>query len=66
MVMPGVGFDFERTRIGYGKGFYDRYLTDKPELNTLAIGFECQLLKHIPTDANDIKPKCLVTEKRIL
>ena len=66
MIMPGVGFDLNRNRIGYGKGFYDRYLSNKPELDTIAIGFECQLRNNIPAEFNDIRPKCLITETRIL
>ena len=41
MIMPGVAFDAGRNRIGYGKGFYDKYLQDKEALQfrTIAIGF---------------------------
>ena len=58
MIIPGVAFDSLRNRIGYGKGFYDRFLADKEELQlrTLAVGFKCQLVDEIPTENNDIKP----------
>jgi len=58
MLMPGVAFDGMRNRIGYGKGFYDRYLFDKPalQLRTIAIGFKCQKVEAIPANDNDIKP----------
>lgn len=58
MLMPGVAFDCYRNRIGYGKGFYDRYLMDKDslQLRTLAVGFKCQLVEEIPSDKTDIKP----------
>ena len=56
--MPGVAFDKQRNRIGYGKGFYDRYLADKEklQLRTIAIGFQCQLVEAALSDRNDIKP----------
>ena len=58
LLMPGVGFDPYRNRMGYGKGFYDRFLADKEELWTrsIAIGHACQMTEEIPASQNDIKP----------
>lgn len=57
MLMPGCAFDREGNRIGYGKGFYDRYLEDKKELPTIAVGFLCQITEErIPAEKNDIRP----------
>lgn len=56
MIMPGVAFDVLRNRIGYGKGFYDRYLSDKESMHTIAVGFDCQKVAMIESDENDIRP----------
>lgn len=58
MIMPGVAFDAGRNRIGYGKGFYDKYLQDKEalQLKTIAVGFRCQMTDTIPAEENDIRP----------
>ncbi|MCI9337779.1 MAG: 5-formyltetrahydrofolate cyclo-ligase [Lachnospiraceae bacterium] len=58
MLMPGVAFDPFRNRLGYGKGFYDRYLADKPGLclHTIAVGYRCQLLAKLPADHRDVRP----------
>lgn len=56
MLMPGVAFDAMRSRIGYGMGFYDRYLSDKQELHTIAVGFACQMVANIDPEETDIKP----------
>lgn len=58
MLMPGVAFDRERNRIGYGKGFYDKFLADKKalQLRTIAVGYQCQLFSKLPADEKDIKP----------
>lgn len=58
MLMPGAVFDLYRSRIGYGKGFYDRYLADKEglQLRTIGVGYRCQLVEEIPAEAWDIKP----------
>lgn len=56
MLIPGVAFDALRSRIGYGLGFYDRYLSDKEELRTIAIGFACQMVRYIDAEETDIRP----------
>lgn len=58
MLMPGAAFDCFRNRIGYGGGFYDRYLGDRPALQqrTIAVGFKCQMVEEIPTESTDIRP----------
>ena len=66
MLMPGVGFDPERNRIGQGGGFYDRYLAAHPDMTTLALSFDCQIVEHIPTEETDLKPDLIVTESRII
>lgn len=58
MLMPGAAFDCFRNRIGYGGGFYDRYLGDRPALQqrTIAVGFKCQMAEEIPAESTDIRP----------
>lgn len=58
LLMPGVAFDPFRNRLGYGKGFYDRYLADNTALQTctIAVGYRCQLLDQLPVGHTDIKP----------
>lgn len=58
MLMPGVAFDQFRNRLGYGKGFYDRFLADKEELRlrTIGAGYACQLVEKLPAYPTDIKP----------
>lgn len=58
LLMPGVGFDPFRNRMGYGKGFYDRFLEGKEKLQvrSIAIGHLCQQVEELPTEEKDIKP----------
>lgn len=58
MLMPGVAFDPMRHRLGYGKGFYDKYLNRYPQLqlHTIAVGFACQMVEEIPQEKGDICP----------
>lgn len=70
IIMPGAVFDEKRHRIGYGKGFYDRYLMRMEELgitvHTMALCFECQVLQNIPYGIHDRKPDFVLTEKRLI
>ncbi len=65
VILPGVAFDRAKHRIGYGKGFYDRYLAANPSYHTLALAFELQMTEHIPADEYDICPEQIITEEHI-
>lgn len=65
ILVPGVAFDRQRHRIGYGGGFYDRYLSVHPQHVSVAAAFEFQLMEGIPVEDTDICPDILVTEKNI-
>lgn len=62
MIIPGVAFDREKNRIGYGKGYYDRYLEKHPDLITMAICFDIQMMEKIPKDDHDKALDVLMTE----
>ena len=66
MIMPGVAFDLSGHRIGYGGGFYDRYLEKHVELTTMALAFEDQIFDTLPAEEHDICPMFIVTQKRII
>lgn len=65
VVMPGVAFDKQGGRIGYGKGYYDAYLKHHPSLRRIALAFEMQCMEHLPREAHDVAPEFLVTEKKV-
>lgn len=66
MILPGSAFDEERNRMGYGKGYYDRYLEkcreERLEIKTIGVCFSCQLVKEIPVDSHDKKADMVITE----
>lgn len=65
MVMPGVAFDADRNRAGFGGGYYDKYLEAYPELYTAAVAFEFQIVESVPSEETDIRPNVVITEERI-
>ena len=54
VLMPGLAFDPEGHRIGYGGGFYDRFLEQEPEHPTVALCYAFQMLEHLETQEHDI------------
>lgn len=65
VIMPGAAFDKQRNRIGYGKGFYDRFMGLHRDYKTIAIAFECQLVDKIETELFDYRPDILITEEQV-
>lgn len=65
MIMPGVAFDANCNRVGYGGGFYDRFLKKHPGICRVAVGFSFQILPEVPTEPTDIRPQVIVTEENI-
>lgn len=66
MILPGVAFDENRHRVGYGGGFYDRYLEAHPNMKKIAFAFEFQMFKEVPFEVFDRQPEKIITEKRII
>ena len=60
VLMPGLAFDRQGHRMGYGGGFYDRFLAEQPHHPTIALCYEFQLLEHIPTEEFDIPVDCVL------
>ena len=63
VIMPGAAFDATCNRIGYGKGYYDKYLQMHRNYKTIAIAFELQLVEVIPSEDYDICPDIIITEE---
>ena len=69
ILLPILAFDKYKYRLGYGKGFYDRYLNKylKKFNNILTVGIAFSFQKHhkLPIDKNDVKLNYILTEKGI-
>lgn len=65
MIVPGVAFDMKGYRVGYGKGFYDRFLRDKRQITAMGLGFSNQIVEEIPHNQYDIRMDKIVTEEII-
>jgi 5-formyltetrahydrofolate cyclo-ligase len=65
ILVPCVGLDNDGNRIGYGVGFYDKYLEKKNSIK-IALAYSKQIVKTIPYSENDVKMDWIVTEKDVI
>lgn len=67
VVVPGLGFDVNRNRLGRGGGFYDRFLARAlPRAAKVGIGFDVQIVEAIPIGPDDVRLDAVVTDCRVI
>lgn len=64
--VPGCAFDKAGGRMGYGGGFYDRFMEKYPEVLKVALAYEEQMTETVPREAHDKTVDVIVTEARLL
>ncbi|HUH78466.1 MAG TPA: 5-formyltetrahydrofolate cyclo-ligase [Methanoregula sp.] len=66
IIIPMTAFDSKGNRLGYGAGYYDRFLAAFPNAMRIGIAFACQETPCIPADENDVRMDLIITEKRVI
>ena len=67
VVVPGIAFDPRGNRVGFGKGFFDRFLKKLgPSSIKVALAFEKQIVKAVPSQPHDVRMNYIITEDRII
>ncbi|HKL79355.1 MAG TPA: 5-formyltetrahydrofolate cyclo-ligase [Mobilitalea sp.] len=68
MLLPGLAFDYDGNRIGFGAGYYDRYLMEHHSdgFIKVALGYDFQVLDRIDCEDHDIKADMIITPERII
>jgi len=67
VIVPGIAFDRMGNRIGYGKGYYDRFLSSLTQAQLkLGLCFDFQLYDELPWDYFDVPVDCVITESLII
>jgi len=66
VIIPMLAFDKKGNRLGYGAGYYDRFLSSHPHLTRIGIAFACQEVEEIPVDATDASMDIIVTDTGII
>lgn len=66
-IMPGIVFDYNKNRIGFGGGYYDYYLSQcKTQFEKIALCYDIQIVDKIIVDEHDINPDLILTESNII
>jgi len=66
-LVPGIAFDREGGRIGFGGGYFDRLLPSMTEAHIIGLAFETQLAKDpLPTEPHDVRMHSIITEKAVI
>lgn len=63
--VPGVSFDHAGYRLGYGKGYYDRYLRTTDAL-TIGVSYAMQVLPRLPHEEHDVRVNYIITETKVI
>jgi 5-formyltetrahydrofolate cyclo-ligase len=66
IILPMLGFDRTGGRMGYGAGYYDRFLAKNLNVRKIGIAFACQEYDNLPVDENDIPMDYIITEEGIV
>ena len=66
VLVPGLAFDVDGHRIGYGRAFYDRLLPSMPQAFRIGIAYDFQLVPELPREPHDIAMQCVVSDKKVL
>ncbi|RKP20754.1 5-formyltetrahydrofolate cyclo-ligase [Rozella allomycis CSF55] len=66
VLVPGLAFDTSKHRLGYGMGYYDRFLGQKKDITTtsqilVALCFDSQIIENVPTESHDVKLDHIIT-----
>lgn len=64
--VPGLAFDLSGYRLGYGRGYYDRWLKGVPLFKTAGLAFDFQIAGKLPREKHDLPVGIIVTEQRII
>jgi 5-formyltetrahydrofolate cyclo-ligase len=65
IIVPLLGFDEKRNRLGHGGGYYDRFMKDCKALK-IGVAYSVQKVDQIMTDDNDVALDMIITEKEVL
>ena len=67
ILMPGLAFDRRGNRVGYGGGYYDKYLSQiKEESNKIVVAYDFQIVNNIRNENHDIKVNYIITNKEFI
>ena len=61
IIVPGLAYDNQGGRLGYGGGYYDSFLATQPNAFKVGVGFQCQLMAEVPMEEHDVRLDRFIT-----
>lgn len=65
-IVPGLAFDINGNRLGYGMGYYDRFLLNYPDIKRIAVCFDFQIVDNVPIDKYDQQMDYIISENQTI
>ncbi|PHS11489.1 MAG: 5-formyltetrahydrofolate cyclo-ligase [Blastopirellula sp.] len=66
-LVPGAAFDSQGSRLGYGRGYYDRLLPNlRRDAMTIGLAFDCQMVSQVPCEKHDYRLNRIVTQTQVI
>jgi len=66
IIVPMLAFDRTGHRLGYGAGYYDRFLPSYPRAKKIGAAFSCQEIGSVPAEDNDVAMDMIITEREVI
>lgn len=67
ILMPGAAFDRQGGRVGYGMGYYDRFLTNMKDcVDKIALAYDFQVLDRVPMEERDVRINGIITNEEVI
>ncbi len=66
VIVPAVAFDRRGYRVGYGGGYYDRFLPEARQAARIGAAFACQIVPAVPVETHDMTVDMIVTEGEVI
>ena len=63
-IVPGLAFTEKGERLGYGGGYYDKFIQENPDITTIALAYEELIVGQLPLMQHDLRVDIIVTEER--
>ena len=64
VLVPGLAFDLLGNRLGFGGGYYDRFLQPPRPSRVIGVGFDWQMVRRLPAEPHDVLMDAVVTDRR--
>lgn len=65
IIVPTLAFDKDKNRLGYGKGYYDKFLIKQNNPYTIGLCYEQNKINNLPTGSHDVSLKAIVTQQNV-